>query len=103
MAAGLAANGSMTAINLKGNQLGDEGWGAIFAGVCSSTVSKIASINASAEGLRPEGAKLMAEALRTSVNASLTRLDMKYSALGEEGEAVLREATEGRSGFELLL
>ena len=63
-------------LNLKRNQLGGEGWGAIVAGVCSSTVSKIASIDASGEGIGPEGAKLMAEALRTSVNGSMTRLDV---------------------------
>ena len=51
--------------------------------------------------LGPEGAKALAPALAAS--ASLTRLDIKYNVLGEEGEAVLREATEGRSGFELLL
>ena len=36
-------------------------------------------------------------------NASLTRLDVRYNSLGEEGEAVLRKAAEGRSGFELKL
>ena len=35
--------------------------------------------------------------------ASLTRLDVRYNSLGEEGEAVLRKAVEGRSEFELKL
>jgi len=35
--------------------------------------------------------------------ASLTRLDVRDNSLGEEGEAVLRKAAEGRSGFELKL
>ena len=79
LAPALAASASMTAIgegglNLKYNKLGDEGWGVIFAGVCSSTVSKIASIDASNDGIGPEGAKLMAEALRTSANPSLTKI-----------------------------
>ena len=60
--------------NLEGNQLGDEGWGAIFAAVCSSTVSKITSIDASFEGIGPEGAKLIGQALRNSVNPSLTQV-----------------------------
>ena len=34
---------------------------------------------------------------------SLTRLDVQYNSLGEEGKAVLRKAVEGRSGFELKL
>ena len=37
------------------------------------------------------------------VNASMTHLDVRANSLGEEGEAVLRKATEGRSGFELKL
>ena len=37
------------------------------------------------------------------IEASLTRLDVRDNSLGEEGEAVLRKAAEGRSGFELKL
>ena len=37
------------------------------------------------------------------VMASLTRLDISWNSLGEEGKAVLRDAVEGRSGFELQL
>ena len=77
MAPAIAVSASITHIgagglDLRSNDLGDEGWGAIFAGVCSSKVSKIASIDASNKGIGPKGAKLIAEALRTSVNASLT-------------------------------
>ena len=62
-------------LNLRNNELGDEGWGAIFAGVCSSEASKVASIDASDNGIGPKGAKLIAEALRTSVNpSSLTKI-----------------------------
>ena len=45
----------------------------------------------------------MADALR--VSPSLTRLDVSWNSLEffEEGEAVLRDAVEGRSGFELQL
>ena len=35
--------------------------------------------------------------------ASLTRLDVQFNSLGEEGEALLRKAVEGRSGLELKL
>ena len=61
-------------LNLKNNSLGDKGWGEIFAGVCSSEESKISSIDASKDWIGPEGAKLIAEALRTSVTASLTEV-----------------------------
>ena len=59
-------------LDLKENKLGDEGWGAIFAGVCSNEASKVASIDASGNDIGPKGAKLIAEALRTSANASIT-------------------------------
>ena len=38
-----------------------------------------------------------------AVCASLTLLDVRYNSLDEEGEAVLRKAVEGRSGFKLEL
>ena len=77
LADALGVNGGLTKIgygglNLKSNSLGDEGWGAIIAGVCGSSSSKITSIDASSEQIGPPGAKLIAEALRTSVNGSLT-------------------------------
>ena len=37
------------------------------------------------------------------VSASMTQLDVRNNAMGEEGEVVLRKAIEGRYGFELLL
>ena len=48
-----------------------------------------------------EGAKATAEMV--SVMPSLTKLNVQFNELGEEGEAVLRKAVEGRSGFELEL
>ena len=47
------------------------------------------------------GVIALAEALK--VTGSMTRLDVTFNRLGDEGKAVLREAIEGRSGFELLL
>ena len=55
-------------------------------------------------GVGPEGAKALAPALAAS--ASMTRLNVKYNSLGSlgnDGEAALRKAIEGRSGFVLLL
>ena len=49
-----------------------------------------------------EGAKATAELV--SVMPSLTRLNVSFNhILGEEGEAALRKAIEGCSGFQLLL
>ena len=70
----LRVNGALTSIELRRNRLGDEGWGAIFAGICGNKDSKIMSLNASSESIGPAGVKLIAEALRTSVTGSLTEI-----------------------------
>ena len=72
MAGALRVNGALTSVNLRGNRLGDEGWGAIFAAICGNKDSKIMSINASGENIGPAGVKLIAEALCTSVTGALT-------------------------------
>ena len=62
----MRVNGALTSINLRGNELGDEGWGAIFAAICGNKDSKIMSIDVSCENISPACVKLIAEALRTS-------------------------------------
>ena len=47
-----------------------------------------------------KGIMALSEALK--VTSSMRWLDVSYTSLGE-GEAALRKAIEGRSGFELLL
>jgi hypothetical protein len=61
-------------LNLEGNQLGDEGWGAIFAGICGNKDSKIMSMDVSSERIGPAGVKLIAKALRTCVTGGLTEV-----------------------------
>ena len=70
----LGVNGSLTSVELGGNNLGGEGWGAIFAAICGNKDSKIMSLGASYEDISPAGGKLIAEALRTSVTGSLTEV-----------------------------
>ena len=70
----ISVNGSLTSFELRGNKLGDEGWGAIFAAICGNKDSKIMSLNAACEKISPAGVKLIAEALRTSVTGSLTEV-----------------------------
>ena len=64
----------MTSVYLRDNELGDEGWGAIFAAICGNKDSKIMSIDASYENIGPAGVKLIVEALRTSVTGALTEV-----------------------------
>ena len=76
-------------LNLKDNSLGNEGWGAIFAAVCDSRISKITSIDASGERIGPEGAMLIGQALRSSVNASITVVDLRFNKLDSESATIL--------------
>ena len=61
----------LTSVELRDNELGDEGWGAIFAAICGNKDSKIMSMDASSERIGPAGSKLIAEALRTSVTGAV--------------------------------
>ena len=48
----------------------------------------------------PTGIEALASALGMAV---LTKLDVQDNHLGDEGEKVLRDAAEGREGFQLLV
>ena len=104
----LRVNGALTSVDLSGNKLGDEGWGAIFAGICGNKDSKIMSIDASSEDIRPAGGKLIAEALRTSVTGALTECNLRNnSSMGEAVQASIRNAVhmavQGKAWFTLRL
>jgi Ran GTPase-activating protein (RanGAP) involved in mRNA processing and transport len=53
----LGVNGALTSVELRGNELGDEGWGAIFAAICGNKDSKIMSMDASPESIGPAGVR----------------------------------------------
>ncbi len=103
IAEALLVNGALTSVKLKGNKLGDEGWGAIFAAICGNKDSKIMSMDASSENIRPAGGKLIAEALRTSITGGLKTLNLSFNKIGGEGEASIRNAVQEKAGFELHL
>ena len=75
----------------------------VFTSQLDLSVNALCGINhyTGAGTYTAEGIKAIADALKG--NASMTWLDVKYNSLGKEGEAALRKAIEGRSGFELLL
>ncbi|KOO34136.1 protein nlrc3 [Chrysochromulina tobinii] len=81
----LGVNGSLTSVKLRGNTLGDEGWGAIFAAICGNKDSKIMSMDASDENIGPIGVKLIAESLRTSVTGALTSINLSKNRLTNFG------------------
>ena len=82
-------------LNLEGNQLGDEGWGAIFSGICGHKDSKIMSMDVSSESIGPAGGKLIAEALRTSVASALTELNIAGNSIKDEGITAICNAVQG--------
>jgi hypothetical protein len=96
--------GVLTSVEFRGNMLGDEGWGAIFAAICGNKDSKIMSMDASFEDISPAGVQLVAEALRTSVTGALTECNLRTnSSMGEEVQASIRNAVQGKAGFKLHL
>ena len=52
------------------------------------------------QGLGPGDAILIASDLW--VGAVMTKLNVQYNRLGDEGKKALRDAAEGREGFELI-
>ena len=94
IAESLKVNSALMSVKLEGNELGDEGWGAIFAGICGNKDSKIMSLDASEENIGLAGGKLIAKALRTSVTGALTKLSLARNKLGEEGTKAICEALE---------
>ena len=73
VAAMVAVTGSLTSVELRGNKLGDKGWGAIFAAICGNKDCKIMSMDTSYENIGPAGGKLIAEALRTRASQAQER------------------------------
>jgi hypothetical protein len=90
----LRVNGAVTVTNLLGNQLRDEGWGAIFAAICGNKDSKIMSLDASFENIGPAGVKLIAEALRTSITGALTVTNLLGNQLDAESAKMLAEVAK---------
>ena len=81
LAPALAANGSLTSLNLGDNQL------------CGLDLYGDGTYTA-------DGITAIADALR--VNGALTECDLRFNPrIGEEGEVLIRKALEGKAGFRL--
>jgi hypothetical protein len=90
----LGALGALTSVDLRGNWLVDEGWGAIFAAICGNKDSKNMSMDVSGEDIGPAGVKLIAEALRTSVTGGLTVTNLLRNHLDVESAKMLAEVAK---------
>ena len=72
-----------------------------MAGICSNKDSKITAIDASGEQIGPAGAKLIGEALRTSVSGSLTELSIYGNFVGDVGVGAVCEAIQSNKETKL--
>ena len=72
LAPALAANGSLTALDLSSNKLKDEGISAVCKVIQSNKETKLASLNFGINGIGPVGAN--AVAAMVAVTGSLTQV-----------------------------
>lgn len=67
----------------------------------TSVLASRSQLNLSGNYIGAEGAKPLADALR--VEGSLTRLNVEYNDLGDEGRAIISSAVQGKVDFDLSL
>ena len=101
MAELVSVTASVTKILVGRNNLRDEGTIILCDALRESTVSKVEELSLYNNDIGPDGAKAIAALC--AVCASITSLSLGDNDLCAEGEAVVRKAVEGRSGFELKL
>ena len=96
---------SLTSLLLGDNNLGDKGVEALSVGLKEN--KSLATLDLSNKDpfsrtkFGPAGAAALASAI--AVMPSITSLSLEDNNLGAKGEALVRKAVEGRSGFELKL
>ena len=86
---------------LRSNSLGDDGTITICKALSESKVSKLQELDLSENGIGLRGTKAIRDMLL--VHGSLTALDVRYNRLGHEGKALLQQAVQRHSGFDLKL
>ena len=100
LAPALAANGSLTELNIAVNTIKDEGITVICNAVQGNKETKLASLDVVHNYISPVGAT--AVAAMVAVTGALTECDLRFNPrIGEEGEALIRKAWEGKDGFRL--
>ena len=95
----LRVNGGLTALDLSSNSLKDEGVSAVCEAIQSNKETKLASLNFKDNGIGPVGAKSVAAMV--AVTSSLTECNLNYNSIDSEGKASIRNAVQGKAGFEL--
>ena len=93
LAPALAANGSLTALDLSVNKLKDEGVSTVCQAIQSNKETKLASLNFHHNDIGPVGAN--AVAAMVAVTGSLTSLDVRSNNIAGDGAAQLSAAVLG--------
>ena len=110
LAPAIAVSGELTVVNVLRNNL-DVPSAKMLAAVAKEKGISLCGIKRdqteaefSHQDLKPPDALLLASDLsQAGVTGKLTKIDLSNNMLGGDGEAALRKAVEGRSGFELVL
>jgi|EP00900_Chrysochromulina_parva_P003819 hypothetical protein len=98
----LRVNGGLTALNLSSNRLLDEGVSAVCEAIQSNKETKLSSLNFKDNGIGPVGAKSVAAMV--AVICTLTECNLRSnSSMGEEAQASIRNAVQGKAWFKLRL
>ena len=98
----LGVNGGLTALNLSTNRLLDEGVSAVCEAIQSNKETKLSSLNFKDNGIGPVGAKSVAAMV--AVICTLTECNLRSnSSMGEEAQASIRNAVQGKAWFKLRL
>ena len=104
----LRVNGGLTKISLAENGLGEEGTKAICEALEQNKTLKELDLSGGFPSFSnfgfaggAAGAKHVAKML--GVNGALTECDLSHNGLGEEGNASIRFAAQGKAGFNLHL
>jgi Ran GTPase-activating protein (RanGAP) involved in mRNA processing and transport len=102
VAAMVAVTGGLTALNLSSNRLLDEGVSAVCKAIQSNKETKLSSLNFKDNGMGPVGAKSVAAMV--AVICTLTECNLRSnSSMGEEAQASIRNAVQGKAWFKLRL
>ena len=96
-----SVTGGLTALDLSSNHLKDEGVSAVCEAIQSNKETKLASLNMGTNSIGPIGAKSVAAMV--AVTGALIECDLSNNDMGEEGEASIRFAAQGKAGFILHL
>ena len=98
----IRVNGALTELCIDGNYVGDEGVSAVCEAIQSNKETKLSSLNFKDNGIGPVGAKSVAAMVAVICTLTECNLRLNYN-MGEAGEALIRDAVQGKASFKLHL